>query len=49
MERFNIINSKLIEMYWLLTKWGDAELELADNLDPFNEWMLLTVRPNKKS
>ena len=37
MEGFNIINSKLIEMYRLLTKGGDAELELADSLDPFNE------------
>ena len=49
MEGFNIINSKLIEMYRLLTKGGDAELELADSLDPFNEGISFTVRPNKKS
>ena len=49
MEGFNIINSKLIEMYRLLTKGGDAELELADSLDPFNEGITFTVRPNKKS
>ena len=49
MEGFNIINSKLIEMYRLLTKGGDAELELADSLDPFNEGITFTVRPNRKS
>ena len=49
MEGFNIINSKLIEMYRLLTKGGDAELELADSLDPFNEGITFSVRPNKKS
>ena len=49
MEGFNTINSKLIEMYRLLTKGGDAELELADSLDPFNEGITFTVRPNKKS
>ena len=42
MEGFNIINSKLIEMYRLLTKGGDAELELADSLDPFNEGITFT-------
>ena len=36
-------------MYRLLTKGGDAELELADSLDPFNEGITFTVRPNKKS
>ena len=36
-------------MYRLLTKGGDAELELADSLDPFNEGIAFTVRPNKKS
>ena len=48
MEGFNIINAKLIEMYRLLTKGGDAELELADSLDPFNEGITFTVRPNRK-
>ena len=48
MEGFNIINLKLIEMYRLLTKGGDAELELADSLDPFNEGITFTVRPNRK-
>ena len=35
-------------MYRLLTKGGDAELELADSLDPFNEGITFTVRPNRK-
>ena len=49
MEGFDIINKYVIEIYRLLTKGGDAELELQDTLDPFNEGIVLTVRPNKKS
>ena len=49
MEGFEIINKHVIEIYRLLTKGGDAELELQDTLDPFNEGIVLTVRPNKKS
>ena len=35
-EGFSIINSKLKEVYQLLTRGGDAELELIDSLDPFS-------------
>ena len=49
MEGFEQINKHVIEIYRLLTKGGDAELELQDTLDPFNEGIILTVRPNKKS
>ena len=28
---------------------GDAELELIDSLDPFNEGVIFSVRPPKKS
>ena len=49
MEGFEQINKHVIEIYRLLTKGGDAELELQDALDPFNEGIILTVRPNKKS
>lgn len=34
---FSIITSKLKEMYQMITLGGDAELELVDSLDPFNE------------
>jgi structural maintenance of chromosome 4 len=49
MEGFNIISSKLKEMYQLITNGGDAELELLDSLDPFSEGILFSVRPFKKS
>ena len=49
MEGFNIISSKLKEMYQLITNGGDAELELVDTLDPFNEGISFSVRPSKKS
>jgi len=49
MEGFNIISKKLQEMYRLLTNGGDAELELVDTLDPFNEGISFSVRPYKKS
>lgn len=37
MQGFNIISSKLKEMYRLITNGGDAELEPLDTLDPFTE------------
>lgn len=37
MSGFNIISSKLKEMYRLITNGGDAELEALDALDPFSE------------
>ncbi len=40
---------KLKEMYQMITLGGDAELELVDNLDPFMEGILFSVRPPKKS
>lgn len=49
MEGFSIISMKLKEMYQMLTLGGDAELELVDNLDPFSEGIVFSVRPPKKS
>ena len=37
MQGFNIISTKLKEMYRLITNGGDAELEALDALDPFSE------------
>lgn len=33
----------------MITFGGDAELELVDNLNPFSEGVLFSVRPPKKS
>lgn len=49
MTGFNIITSKLKEMYQMITLGGDAELELVDTLDPFAEGIIFSVRPPKKS
>ena len=46
---FREISNKLREMYRLLTRGGDAELELADSTDPFSEGIVFTVRPPNKS
>ncbi|XP_023033917.2 structural maintenance of chromosomes protein 4 isoform X2 [Drosophila willistoni] len=46
---FKIITHKLKEMYQMITLGGDAELELVDSMDPFNEGVNFTVRPPKKS
>jgi len=46
---FQNINQRLKETYQLLTRGGDAELELIDNLDPFSEGVTFSVRPPKKS
>ena len=40
---------ELQEMYQMITLGGDAELELVDTLDPFNEGIHFSVRPPKKS
>merc|ERR1712187_1101613 len=49
MSGFSIISMKLKEMYQMITLGGDAELELVDTLDPFNEGISFSVRPPKKS
>eukprot|EP01017_Pseudomicrothorax_dubius_P040050 TRINITY_DN6221_c0_g1_i4.p1 TRINITY_DN6221_c0_g1~~TRINITY_DN6221_c0_g1_i4.p1 ORF type:complete len:494 (-),score=192.72 TRINITY_DN6221_c0_g1_i4:140-1621(-) len=49
MAGFTIISTKLKETYQLLTRGGDAELELIDSLDPFNEGVVFSIRPPKKS
>ncbi|XP_017134190.1 structural maintenance of chromosomes protein 4 [Drosophila elegans] len=49
MAGFFIITRKLKEMYQMITLGGDAELELVDSMDPFNEGVNFTVRPPKKS
>lgn len=46
---FDIIRKKLKEMYQMITLGGDADLELVDSFDPFNEGVIFNVRPNKKS
>ncbi|KAK9505959.1 hypothetical protein O3M35_009914 [Rhynocoris fuscipes] len=49
MAGFFIITNKLKEMYQMITLGGDAEFELVDNLDPFSEGVIFSVRPPKKS
>lgn len=49
MKAFHLITMKLKEMYQMLTLGGDADLELVDNLDPFSEGIVFSVRPNKKA
>ncbi|EFA80589.1 structural maintenance of chromosome protein [Heterostelium album PN500] len=49
MNGFQIITNKLKEMYQMITFGGDAELELADQSDPFSEGIIFSVRPPKKS
>lgn len=49
MQGFTIINRKLKQMYQMITLGGDAELELVDSMDPFNEGIVFSVRPPKKS
>ncbi|CAD6227554.1 GSCOCG00001237001-RA-CDS [Cotesia congregata] len=46
---FSIINSKLKEMYQMITLGGAADLEFVDSLDPFTEGVAFSVRPPKKS
>ncbi len=49
MEGFNVIAANVRKLYQLLTKGGDAELELLDGFDPFSDGILFTVRPNLKT
>ncbi len=49
MEGFSAISLKLKEMYQLITMGGNAELELVDSLSPFEEGILFSVMPPKKS
>lgn len=49
MEAFRIISQKLKKMYQMITFRGDAELELADSMNPFSEGIHFSVRPPKKS
>uniref|UniRef100_A0A0A9XB53 Structural maintenance of chromosomes protein 4 n=1 Tax=Lygus hesperus TaxID=30085 RepID=A0A0A9XB53_LYGHE len=49
MEGFATISSKLKEIYQMLTLGGDAELDIKDGNDPFQEGITFTVRPPKKS
>lgn len=46
---FREISEKLRDMYNLLTRGGNAELEFADSTDPFSEGIVFTVRPPAKS
>ncbi|KAF8586245.1 RecF/RecN/SMC protein [Ramaria rubella] len=49
MSGFNVISSKLKEMYQMITLGGNAELELVDSMDPFSEGIIFSVMPPKKS
>lgn len=49
MEGFNMINGQLKQMFRTITMGGDADLELKDTLNPFEEGIVYTVRPYKKS
>jgi len=49
MEGFNMINAQLKQMFRAITMGGDADLELKDTLNPFEEGIIYTVRPYKKS
>ncbi|XP_006453917.1 hypothetical protein AGABI2DRAFT_181926 [Agaricus bisporus var. bisporus H97] len=49
MAGFNLISMKLKEMYQMITRGGNAELELVDSLDPFSEGIIFSVMPPKKS
>ncbi|KAG5889944.1 hypothetical protein JTB14_018839 [Gonioctena quinquepunctata] len=46
---YNIIRSKLKEMYQMITLGGDADFEMVDTYDPFTEGIQFNVRPPKKS
>ena len=46
---FKIISNKLKEMYQMITLGGDAELEYVDNINPFSEGIVFSVRPPRKS
>lgn len=46
---FQVISQKVRECYQMLAEGGDAELELANRIDPFLDGVRFTVRPPKKS
>jgi len=46
---FKQITTKLKEMYQMITLGGDAELEYVDNINPFSEGIVFSVRPPRKS
>ena len=46
---FKTITTKLKEMYQMITLGGDAELEYVDNINPFSEGIVFSVRPPRKS
>eukprot|EP00762_Andalucia_godoyi_P007886 ANDGO_01241.mRNA.1 Structural maintenance of chromosomes protein 4 len=48
-EGFDIISRRLKEMYQMITLGGDAELEWVDQMDPFSEGIVFTVRPPRKT
>lgn len=49
LEGFEQINSKLRQVFQLLTQGGDASLDLIDSLDPFSDGIKFSVRPYKKA
>jgi structural maintenance of chromosome 4 len=49
MAGFNMISLKLKELYQMITMGGNAELELVDSMDPFQEGITFSVMPPKKS
>ncbi|XP_017781859.1 PREDICTED: structural maintenance of chromosomes protein 4 [Nicrophorus vespilloides] len=46
---YNIIKMKVKEMYQMITMGGDADFEMLDTYDPFNEGIQFRVRPPKKT
>ena len=46
---FESISEKVKQMYQMITLGGDAELELVNSLAPFEDGVVFTVRPPKKS
>ena len=49
MAGFDTITEKVKQMYQMITLGGDAELELVNTLAPFEDGVVFTVRPPKKS
>ena len=49
MGGFETITEKVKQMYQMITLGGDAELELVNTLAPFEDGVVFTVRPPKKS
>ena len=49
MTGFETITEKVKQMYQMITLGGDAELELVNTLAPFEDGVVFTVRPPKKS